>query len=83
MDYYNIKTRLPYHQDKDYQDSFINTIKRVLDNRLIDITLLPTYGTVEVIATKQEVQELQCLPQIGTSWTSVDRGMESGPRTVI
>ncbi len=66
---------MPYHRDKDYKESFIFSIKNILNNILIDITFFDTYGTVEVETEKTNISLLESLPLVDKVYEIADRGM--------
>lgn len=80
--WYQIKLKLPYHQDKDYQETIINSIINKLGNVPIDITLLNDYGIIEVLTDKiEDLKEIQNIGEIKAE--SADRMILSGNRVII
>lgn len=76
--------RMPYHDDPDYRDSVVASIKRGLGNVPVDVTLFPEYGIFEVRVTSlEEAESLARLPLVGRVYSAVDREMLCGPRTVV
>jgi hypothetical protein len=75
--------RLPYHQDPDYRDSLVNSIKQQFGNVPVDITYLESWGSVDVALGYESMDALFNLPLIGQVRTAVDREMFLGTRTVV
>lgn len=76
--------RLPYHEDADFRDSVVASIKRDIGPVPVDVTLFPVYGIFEVqVATSEEAEALAQLPLVGQVRPAIDREMLCGPRTVV
>jgi hypothetical protein len=85
MTWYIVKPALPYHQDADYRDSFIQAIKVALGQDIpVDITLLESWGQVEVDTDLDGMRLLQGHAMVGGEIrANCDRYMLTTPRTIV
>lgn len=75
--------RLPYHEDPDYRDSVVASIKRCMGPVPVDVTLFPVYGIFEVcVETLEAAEALARLPLVGRVHSAVDREMLCGVRVI-
>lgn len=58
-----IKGRMPYHGDRDYQDALITAVRRHVT--LIDVSLLEIYGSLEVDIEDEALIPLLKEPLVG------------------
>lgn len=81
--WYSIKCELPYSGDFDYRLALIASVKSALNTATVDVTLLETYGILEIDTDDAGALAVSKLPMIGKIKASIDREMLAGPRIYI
>lgn len=81
--WFRTRPKMPYHADPDYRDSVVDSIKQTLGDVPVDVTLLETYGVLEVDIDPAQEELLTSLPLLGLVVRSVDRDFVTGPRVVV
>jgi len=68
-----VKPALPYHSDPDYRQEFVSCVGLFAQNLVVDT--LESYGYVEVLIRRDQMEELSRMPLVGEVRSAIDREM--------
>lgn len=74
---------MPYQKDPDYKQSFIFSIKNLLNNIPVDITIFDSHQTVEIYTEESNISLLESLPMVKKVYEVGDRGMLADERIFV